>query len=394
MRFTLYYGFLYFIGLMHFFANAKGQSIINKSQLITIAPNTHVTVSGNFINEGIVINQGSISVSGDWQNLKEYDHSIGTMIFNGEKDQVIDHNDQVFYDLEINGLGKKILKSNIVVSHKLILINGILYPENDQYLLLGRDASLKGGSETSYINGAFYHTGTGYKYFPIGKDGHFRPVTLLNIEGIQPVVGLEVFSNNPYQRYGTLFKSISSARYWRLTQMEGTFNGSLVTLSLGEDDGIQDPGQLLLAEMDNQEEIFKNIGQSGFIRNVSGLAITSEKPVKEEVIAVGIYSGFSDNRVLYVPNVLYHSATDPENKTIKVYGEEIDPQGFLFRIYNRWGIIIFESSSYDKVHNEGWRGTNTITGEEESNGVYIYTLSGKFKSGVPIKEKGRITILQ
>lgn len=370
------------------------QTISNKSQLITIAPNTLFTIEGSLTNEGIITNHGTIALTGDWTNQGDYDHGTGTVILHGENDQTIEHKDQLFHTLEINGGGNKSLTSNATITSNLSLINGTLSPGKNRILLMQNNARIEGGSAVSYVNGAIYHTGNGYKFFPIGKDGHYRPVELLDVTGVSPVMGFEVISGNPYQRYGTIFKSVSRTRYWKRSQMSGSFNGSHIKIGVGEDDGIDDPEQLLIAEADMEEEIYRNIGNSSFTSNENGGELTSENLSRGEIFAIGTYSGFTDNRTLYVPNVLSHSSINPENQAVKVYGEEIDEDGFLFRVYNRWGMMIYENSSYERASTVGWTGVNLKTGEMESNGVYKYVLTGKFKSGVAFNEVGGITILQ
>ena len=370
------------------------QTISNKSQLITIAPNTLFTIEGSLTNEGIITNNGTIALTGDWINQGDYDHGTGTVVFNGDTDQIIQHKDQLFHALEIDGSGNKVLTSHATITNSLSLINGILSPEKDQILLMENNARIEGGSAGSYVNGAIYHTGNGYKFFPIGKDGHYRPVELLDVTGVSPVMGFEVISGNPYQRYGTIFKSVSRTRYWKRSQMSGSFIGSHIKIGVGEDDVIADPEQLLVAEADLEEEIYRNIGNSSFTSNSSGGEITSESRAHGDIFAIGTYSGFTDNRTLYVPNVLSPSSINPENQVVKVYGEEIDEEDFLFRVYNRWGMLIYENSSYEAASTMGWTGVNLKTGEMESNGVYKFVLTGKFKSGVAFNEVGGITILQ
>jgi gliding motility-associated-like protein len=70
---------------------------------------------------------------------------------------------------------------------------------------------------------------------------------------------------------------------------------------------------------------------------------------------------------------------------VKGYGiEEIE-----FRIYNRWGQLIFESNDI----NVGWDGT--FKGVPQEAEVYVYTLKAKFKNGVETDlRKGNITLLR
>jgi gliding motility-associated-like protein len=60
-----------------------------------------------------------------------------------------------------------------------------------------------------------------------------------------------------------------------------------------------------------------------------------------------------------------------------------------FRIYNRWGELVFESHSLDV----GWDGT--YKGSPQEMEVYTYTLKAKFKNGVETAlRKGNITLIR
>lgn len=78
---------------------------------------------------------------------------------------------------------------------------------------------------------------------------------------------------------------------------------------------------------------------------------------------------------------------DGENETFGILraGElEIE----IFKIYNRWGNIVFETT--DK--NEEWDGTRN--GKEQNIGTYIYYVKGTNKKGETVEIKGNFTLLR
>jgi gliding motility-associated-like protein len=75
-----------------------------------------------------------------------------------------------------------------------------------------------------------------------------------------------------------------------------------------------------------------------------------------------------DKLEIYIPNSFTPNG-DKTNDTLFVKGVGI--QEFKFRIYNRWGELVFETDRLDK----GWDGT--FRGEYAPEGVYIYTVSVK-----------------
>ena len=61
---------------------------------------------------------------------------------------------------------------------------------------------------------------------------------------------------------------------------------------------------------------------------------------------------------------------------------------FSFKIFDRWGEKVFESSD----PNYGWDGT--YRNKPVDTGVFIYTVDGFLSSGVEVKKKGNVTLLR
>ncbi len=59
-----------------------------------------------------------------------------------------------------------------------------------------------------------------------------------------------------------------------------------------------------------------------------------------------------------------------------------------FKIYNRWGTLIFESNNV----NDGWDGT--YHGKEQGIGVYLYQLSGRTNSGKELSINGNVVLVK
>jgi gliding motility-associated-like protein len=94
-----------------------------------------------------------------------------------------------------------------------------------------------------------------------------------------------------------------------------------------------------------------------------------------------IFRGILDVANAFSPN------GDGQNDIIYVKGYGITE--LEFRIYNRWGELVFESDDI----NFGWDGTYKGTNQEME--VYVYTLKAKFKNGTESGlRKGNITLLR
>jgi len=98
--------------------------------------------------------------------------------------------------------------------------------------------------------------------------------------------------------------------------------------------------------------------------------------------------------LLFVPNVFSPLASQSENSVAKVYGSLISSEEFFYGIYNRWGTLIFETTSSDIATNEGWNGINQKTGKLESTGVFKYVLRGKLLTGETFDKTGNISLIR
>ena len=91
------------------------------------------------------------------------------------------------------------------------------------------------------------------------------------------------------------------------------------------------------------------------------------------------------NTIVDVPNAFSPNG-DGTNDVIYVQGFAISKM--TWRIFNRWGQLIFTSSNI----NNGWDGR--FKGELQPQDVYAYTLSIEFTDGTKLNKKGDITLLE
>lgn len=91
------------------------------------------------------------------------------------------------------------------------------------------------------------------------------------------------------------------------------------------------------------------------------------------------------NPLLDVPNA-FTPGRFGQNSVIKVQGFGIDRM--IFRIYNRWGKMVFESND----QNIGWDGT--YQGNAQPMDVYAYTLEATYFDGTKTTRTGDITLIR
>ena len=88
---------------------------------------------------------------------------------------------------------------------------------------------------------------------------------------------------------------------------------------------------------------------------------------------------------VYIPNTFTPNG-DGQNDMLYVRGKGI--QTLSFRLYNRWGNLVFETENKDI----GWDGT--LKEKDQSNAVFVYVLDVTYINGSKEQVKGNVTIVK
>lgn len=89
-----------------------------------------------------------------------------------------------------------------------------------------------------------------------------------------------------------------------------------------------------------------------------------------------------DGCELFIPNTLTPDCDDVDCTLLKVISN-CPFKKFEFTLYNRWGVVLFESKDPKMVFD--------CTGQP--SGSYVWTLKGKFCNGQAINKQGQLYIL-
>ena len=86
-----------------------------------------------------------------------------------------------------------------------------------------------------------------------------------------------------------------------------------------------------------------------------------------------------------MPNAFHPGGTrNPVLRPIPVGMSSLD----YFRVYNRWGVMVFQTTQVGK----GWDGT--IGGKPQGAGTYVWMVSGTDYTGKNVKRKGTAVLIQ
>lgn len=375
-------------------AICPGQGIYSNA-LVKVEEMTFVKIMGNITNAGQLQNNGTIAVTGNLRNQMHYQDSLGEIRLIGPVNQEINfHGDSVSH-LIVRGGGEKILSDSLYISNRLRLDEGIINTENGSYLQVNENTIIEGGGFDSFVSGSLFREGTGDLFFPIGRYGYYYPVELQAVEGNNLVIGLAYYEPNPSPLPGTNVSRVSSARYWELSRERGEYEGGLITLLFDPLDSIQNLETAVIAEADSVSTRFRSLGASLQTGSRSEGTVTSETAALASVFAIAEEIVDPAQGILYVPNAFSPtSATEEDDRYLRVYGENITPEGFVFKVYNKWGAVVYETTSFQEANLVGWNGLHYKNATELPSGVYTYLVNGRYAGGNPFSETGTVTLLK
>lgn len=363
---------------------AWSQGMFNESALYVNGVNVYV--DGELTNRGILQNDGTISVTGDWESKGEYNGG-GALELNGSAPQKISHYGQEVHKLVIDGWGTKYIKGEINISSLLALNNGIVEVSGGDLLNLRENAVTEGGSPDSYVDGALTVEGVGYRFFPIGKNGTYAPIEFINVQGENTQYALEVFEDAPVISVQDII--VRNALYWHRTDIRGTFSSSPVAVDYDRS-YFQTPEKIILLSGTSWDEDFAVIDQVGHSTETD--KITTLIPISSPIILLGESSETWTQADFYFSTALSPHASHAENHKVKIFGGRLSPEGFRFQVFDRWGILIYENISLEEMSSNGWDG-RTTAGTEMATGTYPYRMTAMDKTGQKLERKGVITII-
>ncbi|MEO1186040.1 MAG: hypothetical protein AAFX46_15785, partial [Cyanobacteria bacterium J06636_27] len=175
---------VYIVFLLPFVLVAQ-QLYIPSNGIMHISEGANLQVGGDFENNGVVQNLGALTLYGDWTTNNNFNGLQGSLRFWGGEDQMVALPQLTVSELVINQGGEvNFSGSEYLVLDGIDFQLGNIKPGEDTRFVLGPNVRVNGGSNMSYFDGAIISQGSGIKTFPLGTDGFYNPVTLLNVFGL------------------------------------------------------------------------------------------------------------------------------------------------------------------------------------------------------------------
>ena len=372
--------------------------LVNNRGLLHISEGTTLRINGGLSNHVNLNNRGHILVSGDWHNQGEYVPFQGVVTLDGNALQRVTHASDSIHTLRLEGGGEKQILDTLYIGREIAFNDGIVNTESGgAFLMITDEADVAGGNFDSFVSGTLYHEGTGNKFYPIGRYGYYYPLVVEELTGTSPVTGFYYEEPNPSPMAGTNLDSVSQSRYWQRVQAAGSFEEAYLTIIMDEMDGITDADldRVVVAEADSITQYFRSIGASEVLGSAVDGTVRSEVAATARVFALGFASEVQVQGIYYVPTAFSPiSASEEDDRVARVYGHNVAEDNFIFRIYNQWGNLVYESTSFSEANTVGWDGTHFQTQVAMPPGVYTFVLNGQFEGGDNFQDQGTITLLK
>lgn len=365
-------------------------------------PNGDLLIDGDFIAYANFNNDGLVTYSTP---------SNGKTFFIGQKLQLIEglqtaHFQNILFDNK-SAIVPFHLSTLIEIGNNAAFKNGIIDAASfNGKMIFDDNAFHTDASNLSFVDGKVENLGNLNFEFPIGDDVYFRPSYHDKAVDINNAYTTQYFFENagslhPFTSKEETILSIDQAEYWSLTQDQGS---EKIILSLTLDTNTT-PATFFVENTETELAIvrwddttLKWIDEGGVTTDL----LTGANYSKLITTQVGGYGLFTIAIVKKSngPNLdlIVYDAISPNgdgiNDSFHIKGIDKYPDNRV-EIYNRWGIKVFDASSYNessvmfKGYSDG-RGT-VKKGEGLPAGTYFYILKYK-KENEMIEKAGYLYI--
>lgn len=168
------------------FVNGAVQNQTGQIDVDNVSGNSQLIIQDDFINNSVAGGSGYYRVLGDWINNNTFNAGTGTVFLEGANQSISGTNSTTFYNLTLNGTGKKTQTIHQYCSNVLNLNNVELQTQTFGFFVQNTAVAsiLYGTGFVSSLNGGFLSrkTNTANTYiFPVGSSlgtTRYRPVEL------------------------------------------------------------------------------------------------------------------------------------------------------------------------------------------------------------------------
>lgn len=357
--------------------------------LMSLSAQTALFNNGNIrIHEG-----GNLGFHTDLINDSPFDDNSGLAGFYGTDLAVFGNVVPLFYDVEVAVDNDLILTLGLDTRNNTNFILGDIYtPKSNSavYYNFLANAFYNGESDLTKVNGYAAITNQQNFMFPVGDMDFLRPLTL-NSESANPFAKCAYFFDDPNTQsvFSESFntseldidvEAVSSTEFWRL---EGSVP-STVSISWNERSNMSaltdDATKIIVVGWSKASQRWINLEASTVTGSLEQGFVTTESftPDDYEIVTFGIskipFEPLAKD-VLTLDNFFVSANGDGINDSFYVEELEQSPNNMV-RIYDRYGLKVFEKSNYVNEFVGVSNINNFVISREDGlpEGVYFFTI--------------------
>lgn len=307
-------------------------------------------------------------------------------------------NTPTFYDLVTDVPDDLFLEVAVDVANFNDFRNGRIFtPRNTPNISLNllNDNPYIGASDPNHIDGYMTNSGILDFTFPVGNDFRIRPLRIRDVATTTTTRAAYFFENPTTSstfvesfdttKHQETLNVISPVEYWDLDGTEPT----TVTLTWDEESNIpflaDELEYLRVVGWNTFEEKWIDLGNINFSGDSNAGELTSELFIPNNYEALTIGSILKSNEDIFVYTGISPNG-DEKNDFLVIRGIETIPDNEI-KIFNRWGVLVYEKKNYKNVPEEAWNGESqgrvTLKGDDLLPvGTYFYNLKLKDREDI------------
>lgn len=399
--------------------HAQEKVFVNKGEM-SVEPGTIVSTYLRFDNqsEGEVLNNGLFHFYRDYNNDglfsfrdEKVSEAAPLVAFEGGEEDNLNVNIQDisgtaqsrFYNVLFNKRGREksfSMSNSVVVVKETEMREGIVFMDhgNGGAITYKKGANHTLTSDYSHIHGEVIKEGDeGFKY-PVGKGGYYRFAAISAPKDKAHRYYGEYFLENSNAKYPHSSREneigfIDNREYWTIEQGTSTNGSLLVTLSWDER---TTPYELYQDDAKRMKIVRWDEGQKkwideGGIVNLAEKSITTAMDVRGfGVFTLGMLGKGQSPEVIIFNGITDNNDSSNDHMVIK----DADKYKNRLRIYNRWGVQVYETDDY--AHNDNFfkgisEGRLTIDKNKKlPQGTYYYIFEYINEKGENVDKAGWI----
>lgn len=332
--------------------------------------------------------EGRLGFHTNFINDSPFCENMGLAGFYGDNTQKISGTfTPVFHDLELLNPAGVELQAAIEVSNNTNFILGDFrtpVDREDLHMNFIGEAYYTGATDSSKINGLVSVATQKEFAFPVGDEMQTRPL-ILRSEKVNVLAKCRYFLKNPNTtftpwplssvRKSPMIANVSSLEFW---QLQGSVP-SIITVSWNIRSNIAElttePDEITLAGWNKSEARWVPLGRESLNGDLNSGKISSNPFIPDEYGAITFASLYRS----HIQPALYNYFLTPNGDGINdllVFPELEQKGNITLKIYDRYGLKVFEKENYTNEFEGRARGVKIIISQKNElpEGIYYYLL--------------------